>query len=126
MSYVVSIVRPTPIGDAELEQFAADSAEFDLDRGTDAAVLSWRNPHSETVEFFVLTDGALEITTPSESGLATAQHIADKLGASVVGEEGEDLTNADKTSNAASSGCGPMTATLLMVGSLLAAYWLLA
>ena len=127
MSYVVSIVREAPIEEAELREIAGDSSEFELEASDGHPILHWRMAETDKRESFVLTDGALDITTPSDAALIAAQDLAERLGARVEGEEGEDLTDVDVTGNVTvASGCGPMTATLAIVALLLVVYWLFA
>ena len=127
MSYVVSVVREAPIGEPELEDIASRDRGFEFVRTDDAAILRWIDPESEARESFVLIDGSLDITTPSDAALKVAQALAAHLGAQVVGEEGENLTNVDLSGIAARPrGCGPMAVTLAIIGLLLLAYWLFA
>ncbi len=127
MSYVVSIVREAPIGESELEDIANRDRGFELDRADDTVILRWIDPESDMRESFVLIDGSLDITTPSDAALKVAQALAAHLGAQVFGEEGEDLTDVEVTGNVTtSSGCGPMSGTLAIIGLLLIAYWLFA
>ncbi len=127
MSYVVSIVREAPISEAELEDIANRDRGFELDRADDTVILRWIDPESDMRESFVLVDGSLDITTPSDAALKVAQALAAHLGAQVLGEEGEDLSDVDVPGDVASrSGCGPMSGTLAIVAILLTAYWLFA
>ncbi len=127
MSYVVSVVRDSLIGEAELEEFASDSGAFEIERSDGFLILHWRDPAEGKRESFVLTDGSLDITSPSDAALVAAQEIAARLGARVVGEEGEDLSDVHVTGTApTSAGCGPVAATIAIIAALLAAYWLFA
>ena len=127
MSYVVSIVREAPIGESELEDIANRDRGFELDRADDTVILRWIDPETDMRESFVLVDGSLDITTPSDSALVVAQALAEHLGARVVGEEGEDLSNVDVSGSVTSSpGCGPMTGTLAIIAIFLIAYWFFA
>ncbi len=127
MSYVVSIVREAPIDESELEDIANRDRGFELDRADDSMILRWIDPESDMRELFVLIDGSLDITTPSDAALKVAQALAAHLGGQVIGEEGEDLTDADVSGNATtSSGCGPMTGTFAIIGLFLILYWLFA
>ena len=127
MSYVVSIVREAPIDESELEDIASRDRGFELDRADDTIILRWIDPESDMRESFVLIDGSLDITTPSDAALIVAQALAAHLGAKVIGEEGEDLTDADVSGNVTtSSGCGPMTGTFAIIGLFLILYWLFA
>ena len=127
MSYVVSVVREPPIEEAELEKIAVDASDFELEVKDGFSILHWLDAESDTRESFVLTDGSLDITTPSDAALMAAQELAERLGAQVVGEEGEDLTDVEVAGNVTvSTGCGPMTGTLAIIALLLIAYWLFA
>jgi hypothetical protein len=128
LSYVVSIRRKLPITEQELlaavdgnDQFAI--AETD-DLSNDSFVLHWKRENETAKEYFVFHRGEIEITSPSNSALETAQSLASSLGADVVGEEGEDLTNVN-LSETKSAGCGPFVWAILGIGALLFLYWII-
>lgn len=125
MSYVVAVERDVPIDQAELEALAAGSPVLELDNSDGFCVLHWKNPITNKRESFVLSKGSLDITSPSDAALTFAQDLATQLGAKVVGEEGEDLSDIHVTGGpVASTGCGPFAVSVLLVAVLLAAYWL--
>lgn len=125
MSYVVSIVRDTPIDPVEVGALAAASPAFELEDADGFCVLHWAGDETARRESFVLSDGALDITSPSDAALVAAQAIAAELGARVIGEEGEDLSDVrvggDPATNA---GCGPFVGSVLFLVLLLAIYWM--
>ncbi len=124
MSYVVSIVRDKPIDPAEVEALAASSPTFELEDEDGICILHWANTSTDKHESFVLSDGTLDITSPSDAALTVAQELAAELGARVIGEEGEDLSDVHVTGDpGASTGCGPLTGSILLIAALLAAYW---
>ncbi len=125
MSYVVSIVRESPVGESELEEVASDAGVYEIERSDGLLILHWCDTEENERESFVLSDGSLDITSPSDAALVAAQDLAARLGAKVVGEEGEDLTEVQITATApASAGCGPVAGTITIVAVLLVAYWL--
>jgi len=76
------------------------------------------------VEHFVFHDGEVDITSPSNPALEAAQSLAALLGANVVGEEGEDLTNVNFPETN-SAGCGPFVWAILGIGAFLLLYWII-
>ena len=127
MSYVVSVVRESPIEEAELEKIAVEAGDFELEVMDGFSILHWLDAESNARESFVLSDGSLDITTPSDAALMAAQELAERLGAKVIGEEGEDLTEVEVSGNVTvSSGCNPVAGSIFLMGVLLALFWLLA
>jgi hypothetical protein len=125
LSYVVSIVRDRPIEQAEVRTLATDALTFEADDADDFCVLHWTDPAADRRETFVLTDGALDITSPSDAALAVAQELAAGLDARVVGEEGEDLSEADVAGGSVTvTGCGPLAVSIAAITILLLIYWL--
>lgn len=125
MSYVVSIVRDRPIEPAEVRALESDALTLEADDVDDFCVLHWTDPVADRRETFVLADGSLDITSPSDAALAVAQELAAKLDARVVGEEGEDLTDADVAGGSVTvTGCGPLAASIAIMATLLLLYWL--
>lgn len=128
MSYVVSIRRKSPITEQELLAAVKSDAQFSIaetdDLANDSFVLQWIGENETSKEYFVFHHGEIDITSPSNSALETAQSLAASLGADVVGEEGEDLTNVNlpETNDA---GCGPFVWAILGIGAFLLLYWLL-
>jgi hypothetical protein len=126
VSYVVSIVRDRPIEQGEVRALASDALTLEADEADDFYVLHWTNPAADRRETFVLVDGSLDITSPSDAALAVAQELAAKLDARVVGEEGEDLSDADVAGGTVTvTGCGPLAASIAIIAALLLIYWLL-
>ncbi len=124
MSYVVTLHRSTRIEREEVEALAQDSSQLAFDGSEGEALLHWTNSATDSRETFVLTDGELHITSPSDDALSLAQTIAGHLGATVRGEEGEDLSEVPvgKGSND-STGCGTFIWSILLIAVLLGIYW---
>lgn len=90
MSYVVSIKREKSlITAAELEQAIQGIPGFVTDQG---GVAWYAHPKSKATHF-ILDNGVILVTTPSSVALETMQLVAKALNATVIGEEGEDLTD---------------------------------
>jgi hypothetical protein len=128
LSYVVSIRRKSPIAKQELlaavesdDQYAI--AEVD-DLSDDSFVLHWRGENETVVEYFVFDRGEIDVTSPSNSALEAARSLAVLLGADVIGEEGEDLTNVNFPETN-SAGCGPFVWAILGIGAFLLMYWVI-
>ncbi len=125
MSYVVSIVRDSPIDREEVRALAKASSAFEMEEADGICILHWTNPDSDKRESLVLSSGSLDITTPSDAALTITKELARTLGAKVIGEEGEDLTDAQVSGNLGSSpGCGPFVGSILIIAALIAMYWL--
>ena len=122
MSYVVSIVRDRPIDEAEVRILAGEFPGIEIESADGTLMLHWQVDGDGDRETFVLTDGSLDVTTPSDEGLRLAQSFADRLGAQVVGEEGEDLTDVDVATPPA-TGCGAFVGAIVLIAVLLAVYW---
>lgn len=128
MSYVVSIRRAgSPLEAGEIETVFRDDPDFDLDEDEDGAgalVATWRASDAAPPETFVFFQGEVTVTTPSNAALAKMQHMAKVLGASVAGEEGEDLTDApvDPHSVAGGGPWGILLALAIVVALL--GWWL--
>lgn len=124
MSYVVSITRATPIDRAEVQALAAGSTTLELEDADGFCTLHWTDPATDERGSFVLSDGSLDITSPSDAALLAAQELAAQLGARVIGEEGDDLSNIQVSGDPApSDGCGPFVGSIFLIATLLAAYW---
>lgn len=128
MSYVVSIRRKFPITEQELIAAVDGDDRFSIaetDKLSDSSlVLHWQEEHERGTEYFVFQRGEIDITSPSNSALEAAQSLAAALGAGVVGEQGEDLTNVDLPENN-DAGCGPLVWAILAIVGLLALYWII-
>ena len=128
MSYVVSIRRKSPITEQELLTAVESDDQFSIaeadDLSNDSFVLHWSGENETVVEYFVFHHGEVDITSPSNPALAAAKSLAALLGANVVGEEGEDLTNIDFPETN-SAGCGPFVWAILGIGAFLLLYWII-
>ena len=129
MSYVVSIRRDTAITADELRSVVEGDPDFTISTAADehadeAIALAWQADENADPEFFVLSHGAVDVTTPSNNALKKMQAVAEQLGAQVFGEEGEELTDVE-VSDVGSGGCGPVAWTVLFFLILVGGYWLL-
>jgi len=129
MSYVVSIRRDAAITSEELRAIVEGDAELTISTAADehadeVMVLAWQTDENADPEFFVLSLGAVDVTTPSSNALRKMQAVAEKLGAQVFGEEGEELTDVE-VSDVGSGGCGPVAWTILIFLILVGGYWLI-
>ena len=129
MSYVVSIRRDAAITSKELRAIVEGDPELTISPAADehvddAMVLAWQADENAYPEFFVLSQGAVDVTTPSNNALKKIQAVAEQLGAQVFGEEGEELTDVE-VSDVASGGCGPVAWTILFFLILVGGYWLI-
>ena len=122
MSYVVTISR---------EHAPISAAEFDAARGNidgfvkDGNDVYWQATPKSDKHYFVLKDGNIIVTTPSDSALIRMQAVAKALGAKINGEEGEDLTDVPVQEGEASFiGCA--IALLILAGVIGLAWWLLS
>ncbi len=129
MSYVVTIKRDIEITVLELQSAIQDDLEFkpaspgvELDDGV--LDLEWQPEDRENPEYFILSDGAIDVTTPSNLALRKMQQLATKLGAEVVGEEGESLTEVEVPPDV-EQGCGPVGWTVIILLVVFFGYWLL-
>ena len=124
MSYVVSVVRDSPIEREEVRALAGTSPSFEVEDADGICILHWRGTGTEKRESFVLSEGSLDVTSPSDAALTIAQELAGKLRARVIGEEGEDLTDVQVSGGVATaSGCGPFAGSILLIAALVAIYW---
>ncbi len=127
MSYVVSIRRKSPIAEQELIAATDSDDQFSIaeadDLSSSSLVLCWRGEGEVSTQYFVFHRGEIDITSPSNSALKAVQLLANALGAGVVGEDGEDLTNVNLPENDG-SGCGPFVWAVIAIGGLLALYWI--
>ena len=128
MSYVVSIRRKSLITEQELVAAVEGDDQFSIaetdDLSSDSFVLHWKGENETAKEYFVFHRGEIDITSPSNSALEAAQSLAASLGADVVGEEGEDLTNVNFPETN-SAGCGPFVWAILGIGAFLLLYWVI-
>ena len=85
-------------------------------------MLHWSGENETVVEYFVFSRGEIDVTSPSNSALEAARSLAVLLGADVVGEEGEYLTNVNFPETN-SAGCGPFVWAILGIGAFLLLYW---
>ena len=84
MSYLVSIVRP--ITKQEMLSAVAGDDDFEAVSETDDCIVrKWVGGERE--EMFVLSQGTVQVTTPSEGAFNKMQELANKLAAEVIGEE---------------------------------------
>lgn len=124
MSYIVSIRRRSPITCDEVKNAVAGEPDFSLAEAEDGSTtLRWLGDADGMPEYLELEGGTIEITTPSDEALAAAQRLAAKLGAEVIGEEGEDLTDVQAPGRAA-PGCGALLWALLLIAAIVGVYWL--
>ncbi|MAT38787.1 MAG: hypothetical protein CL946_04205 [Ectothiorhodospiraceae bacterium] len=105
MSYIVSIVREgSPITVEEFHALTSGDERFTaLDE--ERTAFEWRQPESKRADHFALSEGAIDVTTPSDAALEKMQSMALELGARIIGEEGEDLTDLDMSANKKAGGC---------------------
>ena len=97
---------------------------FNLEEADGTCILHWSESGSDKRESFVLSGGSLDVTSPSDAALTIAQELARKLGAKVVGEEGENLTAAQVSRALGSApGCGPFAGAIFLIAALVAIYW---
>jgi hypothetical protein len=129
LSYVVSIRRDTAITSEELRAIVEGDTELTIstaadEHADDAMLLAWQSDENADPELFVLSQGAIDVTTPSNIALKKMQAVAEQLGAQVFGEEGEELTDVE-VSDVASGGCGPVAWTILFFLIVVGGYWLI-
>ncbi len=129
MSYVVSIRRDAAITSEELRAIVEGDAELTISTAADEHAdgvmeLAWQADENADPEFFVLSEGAVDVTTPSNNALNKMQAVAEGLGAQVIGEEGEELTDVEVSDNVP-GGCGPVAWTVLLFLVLVGGYWLI-
>ena len=128
MSYVVSIRRESPLTEQELVAAVESDDQFSIaeadDLSNDSFVLHWSGKNETAMEYFVLHRGEIDITSPSNSALEAAQSLAASLGAEVVGEEEEVLSNVNLPETN-SAGCGPFVWAILGIGAFLLLYWII-
>lgn len=87
MSYIFSIKRP--ISKADLLRAIDGDEEFSVVSEGDAFIdLVWSDGEEKAT--FNLVQGEISVTTPSDNALEKMNHLAEKLGAVVIGEE-DDL-----------------------------------
>jgi hypothetical protein len=129
VSYVVSVQRDAPITGHELHSIAENDPEYSLSdiSGDDSAPtfeLTWQPDNQAKPVSFVLHDGTIDVSTPSDFTLRKMQSLAKLLDANVVGEEGEDLTTTEVV-DVPSQGCGPIVWAVALVVAFLIGYWVL-
>lgn len=104
MSYIVSIRRKEGhyISDAELRALIdKDTSLHEVSlqdvkcEEASACVVEWLPEGGSKPVLFVLEAGEVSVTTPSDAALRKMQELARLLDASVIGEEGEDLTTVE-------------------------------
>jgi len=130
VSYVVSVRRDAPITGDELQSIAESDPEYSLSEfSTDSSArtfeLKWQPNNPDSSVSFVLYDGTIDVSTPSNDALRKMQSLAKLLDAKVTGEEGEDLTTTEIV-DTPSQGCGPYVWTVALVVAFLAGYWILS
>lgn len=134
MSYVVSIRRldgsPITVDDLRLatrEDQSFREAAISNGEALHPSVLDleWLPEGSQSPVSFSLSAGEVTVTTPSNAALRKLQELAGRLGASVIGEEGEDLTSVPVPAQEA-SGCGPAEFVIVFLLAALGLWWLLA
>jgi hypothetical protein len=129
LSYVVSIRRDSPITEDDLRLIVESDPDFHLpespgNENHSSIVMYWQSDGQEEPVSFVLNDGLIEVTTPSDSALRKMQSLAKLLDAKVIGEESEDLTTAEIV-DTRSSGCGQFVWTVAIIVILLVLFWTL-
>ena len=126
MSYVVSIRRRTAVTVDELRAIVDNDDELRILEGDSVPAgtmtLEWQDERGSRAEMFVLSDGVIDATTPSSAALAKLQSLAAALGAKVIGEEGEDLTDVE-IGDDVPGGCGLLGWTIVFLATLVTAYW---
>jgi hypothetical protein len=131
MSYVVSLKRlgDRPISVSEFMELSSEDSslrkapsEVPLEPGI--LELEWTDESGSAPEYFVLHAGEVEVTNPSDRALRKMQELAVRLGARVIGEEGEDLTGVSVPHSAVpSSKSGCAVVLLAVAGALLWFLW---
>lgn len=127
MSYVVTIQRKDrPISRTEFESAIKRRPDFTFPPADDPVagepVAIWRAEPGDRPHYFVLVNGGIDVTTPSNGALKQMQRMAEELGAEVVGEEGENLTDADIESKPPQSiGWGCLLLLILLITGII--YW---
>ena len=124
MSYIVTIRRSAdqPITRDEIKGIVDGDQDLACEE-IEAGLLIRMQGTGAT---FLLEKGEVHATTTPQNDqeLKKLQEIAARLGATLQGEEGEDLSQVDNASVAPSgSGCSPVLLALVFVGALLWAYW---
>lgn len=128
MSYVITIRRNSPISPDELRSAIDGDSQFTIATGDvvvsdDILELAWCPDDAAKPEYFSLSNGAIDVTTPSNGALQRMQTLAHALDAEVTGEEGEDLTDVE-VPGVEAGGCGPVVWSMLFMSVLLLGYWL--
>jgi hypothetical protein len=133
VSYVVTIKRQNgaAVTPQQLQAAIADDPSLrakSLDADNlehDYLELSWHPEGQSKPALFILQAGEVCVTTPSDSALRKMQELAGRLGARVIGEEGEDLTDVpipeSELSWAGLTGCAVIVVVLAAV-----VWWLVA
>jgi hypothetical protein len=130
VSYVVSLQKEGGISVAGLRLAIEGDFEFTIAEESgqseyEVFELSWQAPDSDSgPEYFMLDHGRIDITTPSNGALRKLQSLAEKLGAEVIGEEGETLTDVN-VPDVPEGGCGPAIWTFFVLAVFLVIYWLI-
>ena len=126
MSYLVTIRRPDdrPILEGELRELAASDEELEVSAAGEELLLRWRQPGEQPFVFLV-TEGRIDTTTtPSNAAVRKMQGVARSLGARVIDEDDQDLTDIDvpltETAGAVTLGCYIIAAALVA----LIAWWI--
>ncbi len=116
------------IAPPEIEALVAADSELRIEplpaTGDSELLIAWRSADQSATATFLLSEGGLHsTTTPSNAVLRKLQQMSRLLGARLIGEDGDDITDIEITgvepSAAFSWGC------LVVVGSavLLAIWW---
>jgi hypothetical protein len=84
MSYVVSIIRP--IQKREFINLLDANPKFRIEsQNDDCAVVRWSDGNESAM--FVLSQGSIVVTSPSDTAFKQMQELAKKLNAEIIGEE---------------------------------------
>ena len=129
MSYVISIkcLGGKPITASELREAIEHDPtlrEMADEVETEPGVLSleWVEEPGETPKVLTLYGGEIDVTSPSDSTLQKMQELAGRLGARVIGEEGEDLTDIHSSEFSAQtdqSGSGCLVIIFVIAGIIM-------
>ena len=131
MSYVVSIRRSdgSAIAAPEIEALVASDSELRMEplpaTGDPELWIAWRSTDDSSTATFLLSEGGIHsTTTPSNAVLRKLQQMSRLLGARLIGEDGEDLTDIEITGVEPSAAFG--WGCLVVVGFVLLAigWWL--
>jgi hypothetical protein len=134
MSYVVSIRRMEPAG-ITAEEFRSLAARDDslhvADPHPEASEseccdVEWSPSSGGSPVLFAYYAGEVSVATPSHAALRKMQELARLLGAKVIGEEGEDLTEVEVPDWEISPVAGLSGCAVIVILLVATVWWLIA